>query len=77
MNAKLTTKKNADGTYSWKLVTEDYPGTWNKTQARTPWGARVQGAPYLKFELDAIEWMRTKGQTFGQGWVPSDLMLEG
>jgi hypothetical protein len=58
MAAKLKTRKEANGTYSWKLVTSDYPGVWERTEARSPWGARVQGTPYLKNELDAEEWMR-------------------
>lgn len=55
MNATLKTKKMTDGTYAWKVVTADYRGEWTKTEARSPWGARVQGAPYLRAELEAAE----------------------
>jgi hypothetical protein len=60
MNAKLKTRKEANGTYSWALIAKDTAVTWNATEAKTPWGARVQGAPYLKMELDAIAWMATQ-----------------
>jgi len=58
MNAKLSTRKEANGTYSWKLSTADYRGVWERTEARTPWGARVQGAPFLKAEREAAEMLR-------------------
>jgi hypothetical protein len=53
--AKVKTRREANGTYSWKLVTEDYPGVWEKTQAVTPWGARAQAAPWVKLEQEARE----------------------
>ncbi|MET8880533.1 hypothetical protein [Streptomyces rubiginosohelvolus] len=74
---KLKTRKEANGTYSWKLVTSDYPGSWNPTKAQTPWGARVQGAPFLAAEKEAAEWMAAKGKSFGKGWMPTDVTLEG
>lgn len=74
---KLKTRKEANGTYSWKLVTSDYPGSWTRTDAQTPWGARVQGAPFLAAEKEAAKWMATKGESFGRGWTPTDVTLEG
>ncbi|AWW40784.1 hypothetical protein DN051_32315 [Streptomyces cadmiisoli] len=59
--AQLKTRKEANGTYSWKVIGDDgygAKGPWERTEARTPWGARVQGAPYLKLELDAEELTR-------------------
>jgi hypothetical protein len=63
MNTKLKTRKEANGTYSWKIICSDgygAKGPWTATEARSPWGARVQGAPYLKLELDADAWMRAE-----------------
>jgi hypothetical protein len=58
--AKVKTRKEANGTYSWKVIGKDgygSKGPWERTEAQTPWGARVQAAPYLKLEADAEAWM--------------------
>jgi hypothetical protein len=55
MNAKLKTRKEANGTYSWKVSTADYPGVWERTEAVTPWGARAQGMPYLRLLAEGEE----------------------
>jgi hypothetical protein len=58
--ATLKTRKEANGTYSWKVITADgygAKGPWSRTEAKTPWGARVQGAPYLRDEVAAEAWM--------------------
>jgi hypothetical protein len=58
--ATLKTRRENDGTYSFKVIASDgygAKGPWSRTQAVTPWGARVQGAEYLKLENDAEVWM--------------------
>lgn len=68
---KIRTKKMADGTYAWKLDLADgfTKNPWERTQARTPWGARVQGMPYLVAERKAAEKFAASGWT---GYVPND-----
>lgn len=52
--ATVKTRMEANKTYSWKMVTTDgYPSSWTRTEAKTPWGARVQAAPYLRDERRA------------------------
>jgi hypothetical protein len=71
--ATLKTRRENDGTYSFKVIASDgygAKGPWSRTQAVTPWGARVQGAEYLKLENDAEAWMeaderKPKGHTHG------------
>jgi hypothetical protein len=69
---KLKTRKNANGTYSWTITGPDIVPFWEATEARTPWGARVQGMPYLKEEIRAAEHLAASGW---KNWEPTPIAL--
>jgi hypothetical protein len=70
---KLKTRKNANGTYSWAITGPDIlKPYWEATEARSPWGARVQGMPYLKAENEAAEWLAASGW---ENWEPTPISV--
>jgi hypothetical protein len=63
--AKVTTKKQANGTYSYVL-----DGVETPTEAQTSYGARVQG-------LQMRAWVLGFQTRSRKGWNPTSVMLEG
>lgn len=62
---KLTTKRQANGTYSFII-----DGTEETTEATTSYGARVQG-------LLMVAWLERFAKRTRAGYQPTDVTLEG